>query len=112
MDDRQIGLGRSARQTGHLWGRDWFIEARIVEWVPPLLVTYETTKGPRARTSLRVEPSDIGAHLSMTVTTGPDLGPIDQLISRLMKRLTAARGRGDLERLCLALESERKSVAG
>ena len=74
VDDREIGLGRAARQTGHLWGRDWVLEARIVEWEPPHLVTYETTKGVRARTSLRVDPDPAGARLSMTVKTGPNLG--------------------------------------
>src|SRR4029077_4760108 len=98
VDDREIGLGRAARQTGHLWGRDWVLEARIVEWDPPNLVTYETTKGPKARTTLRVAPASAAARLSLTVKTGPSLGPLDRPVSRLMERLTANRGRGDVER--------------
>jgi len=112
LDDGTTGLGRRARQIGHLWGRDWRLEARIVEWDPPRLVTYETTSGVKARTSIRVDPDAAGTRLSLTVVTRPHLGPFDRPISRLMQRATAARGRGDRERLCAALEADRSEVAG
>lgn len=112
IDDRPMGLGRRARQIGHLWGRDWAVEAEIVEWDPPTLVTYETRKGVKARTSIRIEPVPEGTRLRMTVQTGPGLGPLDRPVSRLMERLTASRGRGDIERLCAALAADGHEVAG
>lgn len=103
LDDREIGLGRRARQTGHLWGRDWAFVAEIVEWEPPRLVTFQVVEGFRVRTSIRVAPDGSGTSLTLTVSTPPDLGPIDGLVSRAMQRLTSARESGDILRLRAAL---------
>jgi uncharacterized membrane protein len=103
LDGQATGLGRRARQTGHLWGRDWTFVAEIVEWEPGRLVTFQVIKGLKARTSIRIEPDPVGTRLSMTVTTPPDLGPLDAIVSRAMERLTASQGRADIRRLEAAL---------
>jgi uncharacterized membrane protein len=106
LDDRPTALGRRARQTGHLWGRDWAFVAEVAEWEPRHRVTFQVIEGFKARTSLQVEPDGAGTLLTLTVATPPHLGPLDPLVSRVMMRLTAARGRGDVDRLTAALEAE------
>jgi uncharacterized membrane protein len=105
LDDRETGLGRRGRQTGHLWGRDWTFMAEVVEWDPPRLVTFQVIEGYRVRTSIQVEPDAAGSRMTLTVTTPPNLGPLDPVVSRLMQRITATRESGDIRRLRAALAS-------
>jgi uncharacterized membrane protein len=105
LDDRETGLGRRGRQTGHLWGRDWTFVAEVVEWDPPRLVTFQVVEGYRVRTSIRVDPDPVGAQLTLTVVTPPHLGALDPFVSRVLQGLTSARERGDITRLRAALRS-------
>ena len=111
LDDRETGLGRRAGQTGHLWGRDWTFVAEIVEWDPPRLVTFQVIQGYRVRTSIQVEPDAAGSRMILTVTTPPNLGPLDPVVSRLMQRITAARESGDMAYFDRAEAALRKSLA-
>ncbi len=110
LDDRDTGLGRRGKQVGHLWGRDWTFVAEIVEWEPPHLVTFQVIEGTKVRTSIRVDPEGAGTRLSLTVTTPPDLGPLDGFVSRVMQRLTASRESGDIVRLRAALAAEDRQI--
>jgi uncharacterized membrane protein len=106
LDDRETGLGRRGRQTGRLFGREWAFVAEVVEWDPPHLVTFQVVEGYRVRTSLRVEPAGTGSRLTLTVVTPVILGRrIDGLLSRLLARTMAGRGRSDVRRLKQHLES-------
>jgi uncharacterized membrane protein len=105
LDDRETGLGRRGRQTGRLFGREWAFVAEIVEWDPPRLVTFQVIEGYRVRTSLRVEPAGAGSELTLKVTTPVILGRrVDGLLSRVLARTMARRGRSDIRRLKEHLE--------
>ena len=104
IDDGPIRLGRRGRQTGHLWGRDWAFVAEVAEWDPPHRVAFQVIEGYKVRTTIEVEPATAGSALTLIVDTPPNLGPLDPVVSRLIKRLTGSRGRGDIERLKAALE--------
>ena len=108
IDPPPTRVGRRGRQTGHLFGRDWGFVAEVVEFEPPRRVVFQVIEGYRVRTAIDVEPDGAtGATLTLTVTTPPKLpGPLDGLVSRLLRRSTDARARGDVERLIRALEAE------
>jgi uncharacterized membrane protein len=105
LDDRETGLGRRGRQVGRLFGRKWEFVAEIVEWDPPRLVTFQVIEGYPVRTTLRVEPAPSGSILTLSVETPPLLGKrLEPLLSRILDRMTAARGRSDIVRLKALLE--------
>ena len=104
IDDGPTRLGRRGRQTGHLWGRDWAFVAEVAEWYPPHRVAFQVIEGFKVRTTIHVEPDGEGTAMTLIVDTPPHLGPLDPVVSRLIKRLTGSRGRGDIERLKAALE--------
>ena len=107
VDPPPIRVGRRARQTGHLFGRDWAFLAEVVELDEPRRVVYRVIEGMRVQTAIDVEPIDERTSwLTLAVTTPPHLpGPIDRFLGRLLRRSTEARGRGDLARLNAALET-------
>ena len=106
IDPPPIQVGRRARQTGHLFGRDWAFVAEVAEYDPPRRVVYRVIEGYRVRTALDVEPDGAGGTRLRTVVTTPRLpGPLDGLVSRLLRRSTEKRARGDLARLTAALEA-------
>jgi uncharacterized membrane protein len=105
LDDHETGQGRRGRQTGRLFGREWAFVAEIVEWDAPRLVTFQVIEGYRVRTSLRVLPAGAGSELTLTVTTPVILGRrVDGLLSRVLARTMASRGRSDIKRLKAYLE--------
>jgi uncharacterized membrane protein len=108
IDPPPIVVGRKARQTGHLFGRDWAFLAEVVEYDPPRRVVYRVLEGFKVRTAIDVEPDGAGGTRLRTTITTPRLpGPLDGLASRLLRRSTAKRARGDLTRLVTALEEVR-----
>ena len=105
IDDGPTRLGRRARQSGHLWGRDWVFVAEVAEWDPPNHVAFQVIEGYRVRTSIDVEPDDGGAsRVTLTVRT-PRLPGVDAFASRLMKLVTRDRENGDFRLLREVLES-------
>lgn len=107
LDDRETGPGRRGRQVGRLFGRDWAFVAEVADWDPPHLVSFQVIEGYRVRTTIRVEPAEEGSLLTITVDTPAVFGRrIDPLLSRILQRATAGRGRGDAARLEAALAAD------
>jgi uncharacterized membrane protein len=108
IDDPPTRLGRRGRQSGHLFGRDWTFVAEVSEWDPPRAVAFRVIEGYRVTTSIRVDPDGDGTLVTLTVATPPPLGRrLDPIVSRLLRRFTASRARGDFERLRAALSTDR-----
>jgi hypothetical protein len=104
LDDRETGLGRRGRQTGRLFWREWAFVAEVVGWDPPNLVSFQVIEGYPVRTTIRVEPADAGSLVTLTVDTPAVLGRrLDPVVSWVLQRMTARRGRGDIARLEAAL---------
>ena len=81
--------------------------AEVAEYDPPRRVVYRVIEGYKVQTALVVEPDGDGGTRLRTVVTTPRLpGPLDGLVSRLLRRSTTSRARGDLARLTAALQSE------
>ena len=112
IDPPPVRVGRRARQTGHLFGRDWDFLAKVAEYDEPKRVVYQVIQGLRVRTAIEVEAIDEQTtQLTLSITTPPRLpGPLDGLAGRLLRRSTEARGRGDLARLNAALEANARST--
>jgi uncharacterized protein YndB with AHSA1/START domain len=104
IDPPPTRVGRRARQTGHLFGRDWVFVAEVAEYDPPRRVVFQVIKGYRARTTIDLGPDgEHATRMTLTVNTPRLPGPLDGLVSRLLRRSTSARARGDTERLSSAL---------
>ena len=107
IDPPPTRVGRRGRQTGHLFGRDWAFVAEVVEYDPPRRVVFRVIEGYTVRTAIDVESDGAGGTRLRTVVTTPRLpGPLDGLASRLLRRSTASRARGDLARLTAARQAE------
>ncbi len=105
IDPPPTGLGRRARQHGHVFFRDWAFVAEVAVWDPPRAVTFQVIEGYKVRTAIRVEPDGDGSLVELTVTTPRILGGrVDALASRLLQRATRKRENGDFRRLREALE--------
>src|SRR5262245_11280448 len=46
LDDGPMRIGRRGRQAQRVLGREWTVEAEIVEWDPPRQITWEVRQGP------------------------------------------------------------------
>jgi hypothetical protein len=105
LDDGPMRVGRRGRQTAHIVGRDWTVEAQVMEWDPPHSATWRTVQGPASvRSWCRVEPEGSGS----LVTYGGDgsfLGPLGALLTRLAVPRMTKQAQVDLETLRRRLES-------
>ena len=105
LDDGPMRVGRRGRQTARLLGREWTVEAEVVEWDPPLGAAWRTVQGPvSVRSWCRVEPDGTGS----LVTGGAEggfKGPIGGLLTRLAVPRMTKQAQLDLETLRERLES-------
>lgn len=107
IDDGPMRIGRRGRQTQHLLGRDWTVEAEIVEWDPPRRVTWQAVQGPvKVQSWVRVEPDGTGS-LATGGADGGFKGPIGGLLTRLAAPRMLKQAAVDLETLRRRLEAER-----
>lgn len=107
LDDGPMRVGRRGRQTARVLGREWTVEAEIVEWDPPRSATFRTVQGPvTVRSWYRVAPDGTGS----LVTGGGDggfKGPLGGLLTRLAVPRMVKQAEIDLRTLRDQLESER-----
>ena len=97
LDDGPMRVGRRGRQTQRVLGREWTVEAEIVEWDPPRRVTWEAKQGPvTARSWVRVEPDGTGS-LASGGADGGFKGPIGGLLTRLAQPRMLKQAHADLE---------------
>jgi hypothetical protein len=83
LDDGPMRIGRRGRQTARLLGREWTVEAELVEWDPPVIARWRTVQGPvSVRSWVRVEPDGTGSRVSVG-GDGGFTGPIGKLLTRL-----------------------------
>jgi polyketide cyclase/dehydrase/lipid transport protein len=106
LDDGPMRVGRRGRQTARLLGREWTVEAEIVEWDPPRSATFRTVQGPvTVRSWYRVAPDGTGS----LVTGGGDggfTGPLGGLLTRLAAPRMVKQAEIDLRTLRDRLEAE------
>jgi uncharacterized membrane protein len=104
LDEGPMRVGRRGRQTAHLLGRDWTVEAEVTEWEPPHAAAWRTVQGPvTVRSWVRVEPEHGGARVSGGAE-GRFLGPLGALLTRLAVPRMISQAQIDLERLRTRLE--------
>ena len=105
LDDGPMRIGRRGRQTQHLLGRDWTVEAEIIEWDPPRRVTWQAVQGPvKVQSWVRVEPDGTGS-LATGGADGGFQGPIGGLLTRLAAPRMLKQAEVDLQALRRRLES-------
>jgi uncharacterized membrane protein len=105
LDDGPMRIGRRGRQTQHLLGRDWTVEAEIIEWDPPRRVTWQAVQGPvKVQSWVRVEPDGTGS-LATGGADGGFKGPIGGLLTRLAAPRMLKQAEVDLQALRRRLES-------
>lgn len=105
LDDGPMRVGRRGRQTAHLLGRDWTVEAEVVEWDPPRGATWRTVQGPvSVRSWFRVVP-DGGGSLVTGGADGNFTGPLGRLLTKLAVPRMTRQALVDLETLRRRLES-------
>ena len=105
LDDGPMRLGRRGRQTAHLLGREWTVEAEVVEWDPPHGAAWRTVQGPvSVRSWFRVEPDGDGSLVSGGADGGFK-GPFGRLLTRLAVPRMTKQALVDLETLRRRLES-------
>jgi hypothetical protein len=105
LDEGPMRVGRRGRQTARLLGREWTVEAELIEWDPPRSAAWRTVQGPvKVRSWCRVEPDGTGS----IVTGGADggfRGPLGRLLTRLAVPRMVRQAQVDLETLRDRLES-------
>ena len=105
LDDGPMRVGRRGRQTARLLGREWTVEAEIVEWDPPRAAVWRSVQGPVSiRSWVRVEPEADGSLVSGGADGG-FTGPIGRLLTRLAVPRMVRQAEADLETLRRYLES-------
>jgi Polyketide cyclase / dehydrase and lipid transport len=110
LDHGPMRVGRRGRQTQRVLGREWTIEAEIVEWDPPRQVTWQARQGPvKVRSWVRVEPDGTGS-LATGGADGGFTGPIGSLLTRLAAPRMLKQAHLDLEVLRRKLESNGPAV--
>jgi len=83
LDDGAMRVGRQGRQTARLLGREWTVDAEVVDWDPPRTAAWRTIQGPiSVRSWVRVEADGTGSLVSGGADGG-FLGPIGGLLTRL-----------------------------
>lgn len=107
LDEGPMRVGRRGRQTARLLGREWTIEAEVVDWDPPRFVAWRSVQGPVAvRSWLRVTAEDEGS-LASGGADGGFTGPIGRLLTRLATPRMISQANVDLATLKDRLEGRR-----
>jgi hypothetical protein len=110
LDDGPMRVGRRGRQTARLLGREWTVDAEVVEWDPPRSVAWRTVQGPvSVRSWARVEPDATGSLVSGGADGG-FTGPIGRLLTRLAVPRMVRQAEVDLQTLRVLLESREASA--
>jgi hypothetical protein len=110
LDDGPMRVGRRGRQTARLLGREWTVDAEVVEWDPPRSVAWRTVQGPvSVRSWARVEPDATGSLVSGGADGG-FTGPIGRLLTRLAVPRMVRQAEVDLQTLRGLLESREASA--
>ena len=105
LDDAPMRVGRRGRQTARLLGREWTVDAAVVEWDPPRSVAWRTIQGPvSVRSWVRVEPDAAGSLVSGGADGG-FTGPIGRFLTRLAVPRMVRQAEVDLQTLRGLLES-------
>jgi hypothetical protein len=105
LDDGPMRVGRRGRQTAHLLGRDWTVEAEVVEWDPPRSAAWRTVQGPvSVRSWCRVEPDGTGS-IATGGAEGAFKGPLGGILTRLAVPRMTKQAELDLQTLRARLES-------
>jgi hypothetical protein len=105
LDDGPMRVGRRGRQTARLLGREWTVDAEVVEWDPPRRVAWRTIQGPvSVRSWARVERDATGSLVSGGADGG-FTGPIGRLLTRLAVPRMVRQAEVDLQTLRGLLES-------
>jgi uncharacterized membrane protein len=105
LDEGPMRVGRRGRQTARLLGREWTVEAEVVEWDPPRAAAWKTVQGPvTVRSWVRVEPHDEGSRVSGGADGG-FTGPLGGLLTRLAVPGMIRQANADLRTLRRELEA-------
>lgn len=105
LDDGAMRIGRRGRQTARLLGREWTVDAEVVEWDPPRAAAWQSIQGPvTVRSWVRVEADGTGSLVSGGAD-GAFAGPIGRLLTRLAVPGIIRQAKVDLETLRAFLES-------
>ena len=105
LDNGPMRVGRRGRQTARLLGREWTVEAEVVEWDPPRVAAWRTIQGPvSVRSWVRVERDGTGS-LASGGAEGGFTGPIGGLLTRLAVPRMIRQAQVDLQTLRDHLES-------
>lgn len=105
LDDGPMRVGRRGRQSARLFGREWTVEAEVVEWDPPRGAAWRAIQGPvSVRSWIRVEPDGTGSRVSGGADGG-FTGPIGGLLTRLAVPRMIRQAEVDLEKLRKHLEA-------
>ena len=110
LDQGAMRVGRRGRQTTHLLGRDWAVEAEVIEWDPPLAAAWRVVQGPISVHSwVRVEADGTGSLVSGGADGGFK-GPLGRLLTRLAVPMMIHQAEVDLRTLRTHLESRAPSA--
>ncbi len=105
LDNGPMRVGRRGRQTARLLGREWTVEAEVVDWDPPRVAAWRTIQGPvSVRSWVRVERDGTGS-LASGGAEGGFTGPIGGLLTRLAAPRMIRQAQVDLQTLRDHLES-------
>ena len=105
LDNGPMRVGRRGRQTARLLGREWTVEAEVVEWDRPRVAAWRTIQGPvSVRSWVRVERDGTGS-LASGGAEGGFTGPIGGLLTRLAAPRMIRQAQVDLQTLRDHLES-------
>ena len=109
LGDGPMRVGRRGRQTARLLGREWTVEAEVVEWNPPWSAAWRAVQGPvKVRSWVRVDPEGTGSRVSGGADGG-FTGPIGAVLTRLAVPVMVRQAQADLQTLRARLESEDRS---
>ena len=105
LDAGTMGVGRRGRQTARVLGREWTVEAEVVEWSPPGSAAWRTVQGPvTVRSWVRVAPAGSGSLVSGGADGGFK-GPLGRLLTSLAVPRMIKQAQLDLETLRDRLEA-------
>lgn len=107
-DDGPMQVGRRGSQTSRILGRNYTVEAEIVEWDPPRRVVWQTVAGDaKVRTECRVDPEGSGARLTIGAE-GEFTAPLARLLSPLAVAVMRRQAGKDGPKLKAALEARQE----
>ena len=110
LDDGPMRIGRRGRQTARILGREWTVEAEVIEWDPPRSAAWRSVQGPvSVRSWFRVEPDGTGSLVSGGADGRGFTGPLGGLLTRLALPRMTKQANLDLETLRSQLEAPRET---